>query len=254
MSGIDEYTALMLHMDGSEDGDSSIYEHTVVANGSPTWQETPAKWGNSIYFKASEHEYLSVSDHPVFAFGTQKFTIDFWVYGRPSTTGAFYAQYNNSDQSNRTAIKMYNTTTVMFYIISGGNYAFRIISDDGLPATQWNHIAVVRNGLTTNDWYLFINGHNGSPTIDYDPSSSVPNYDQGPTIGYFYHSVPQYMSSYMDELRVSVGIARWKKDFTPPINPYDEFVGPGNIFGKERAGAFTFGSKVDDVWYLGTDS
>lgn len=84
MPGIDAYTVLMLHMDGTDEGttftDSSTSAHTVTANG-----QTNTEIGQSMFGSASGQfdgtdDYLSIPDSADWNFGNGDFTIDFWVY------------------------------------------------------------------------------------------------------------------------------------------------------------------------------
>jgi len=90
------------------------------------------------------------------------------------------------------------------------------VSDAGVvsaPAGQWNHIAVVRNGSSFN---VYVNGAAGTAvtfagTIQSSTSSLISG---------VYASTLGSVNGYIDELRVTKGIARYTANFTPPTAPF----------------------------------
>jgi hypothetical protein len=155
-------------------------------------------------------DYL-VSNTPstdVYAFGTGDFTIECWVYVantsgvkiiydcRPSTSPTFEPLiYING------ANAIYNT-----------NNADRITGTSAISATTWQHIAVCRSGTSTK---LFVDGTQvGSTYTDTNTYICPAN---RPFIGAESTSGGTgYMNGYIDDLRVTKGIARYTTTFTPP--------------------------------------
>ena len=92
----------------------------------------------------------------------------------------------------------------------------------GSYGSDWNHYAIVRNGTT---WKCYQNGiQTGIDTnITAEPRSDVNTF----YIGRRVWSNTTCAKGYIDEFRISKGVARWTSNFTPPARPYstvnDEF-------------------------------
>jgi len=106
---------------------------------------------------------------------------------------------------------------------------------------QWVHIAAVKNGSSIK---IYENGtETGSGTL-----SSIYNSGQPVSIGGLNSNSPiNFLGGYIDELRISKGIARWTSDFTPPSVPYGDYKTAGtrikevDISGSNPAG----GTKIE---------
>jgi len=229
----DSYTTLLLHCDGSVDGslsitDSSLYTKTINRYGSTQIKNAVYKFGEgSCYFNgASQTDYLSVAASSDWAFGTGDFTVDCWVYITNLNPGSTY-YYDQTIFSNLVDIKL-----ACFLMHAGGAPAFYNGSaeyDSTLPVTlnAWTHVAFVRySGVL----YMFTNGiigYSGAMTTNFTNSSSA--YYIGGMGGSNY----RYVYGYIDELRVSKGIARWTSNF----NPYNE------VYYLSTPASYTYGRR-----------
>ncbi|MPN39632.1 hypothetical protein SDC9_187160 [bioreactor metagenome] len=90
------------------------------------------------------------------------------------------------------------------------------ITSASFTASQWHHFAFIRSG---NNFCLAVDGALGSAStysgaLDYDSSQPVMiGYQTGQSSAFYY-------DGYIDEFRVSKGIARWTSNFTPPTSEY----------------------------------
>ena len=236
MAGIDTYTKLLLHCDGADGSttfsDSSNNNHTVTANGSVEIDTAQSKFGGaSGLFTSTSSDYLSVPDSADWNFGSNPFTVDFWI--RP---------IEDLDSQNRGFFRQrVDWGNQIFCFVDGGRLSLRVKSGSvitvslgmaspyGWTANTWYHIAVIRGwGGNTDDWALCIDGTAEATVTD---SDSVPDYaapfevgraeDAGGTLYYF--------NGHIDEFRVSKGIARWTSNFTPPTKAYSKGTGGGLI-------------------------
>jgi len=91
-----------------------------------------------------------------------------------------------------------------------------------LAQNTWYHVAVVRDG--SNNLDVYIDGVKGGST--YSTSWDI-NSSDALQIGKEASNGGASFSGYLDEFRISKGVARWTSDFTPPARPYstvnDEF-------------------------------
>jgi hypothetical protein len=89
---------------------------------------------------------------------------------------------------------------------AGGN-----VGDD-----QWHHVALVRNSGTTT---LYVDGTSAGSYADtdsYSDNSGSPR----PLIGTRYDNTKGNFKGYMDDLRLTVGVARYTSNFTPPTTAH----------------------------------
>ena len=105
----------------------------------------------------------------------------------------------------------------MFYESTAGDpYFFHTSSV--LAFNQWYHIALTRQGQTLRG---FVDGLQfATQTID---ESNIFNLSLGFAMGIGGNSWDEqlsYTSDYIDELRITKGVARYTSNFTPPTEPF----------------------------------
>jgi hypothetical protein len=212
----DANTSLLLHFDG----DVSTSAHVVTSNGNPQLDPATTKVGfnGSMYFDGGTT--LTLPDSSDWDFGNGDFTIDFWVRHTSLTSDTWYtymAQYEGEDDRSSLSVKyddVGSTFGLFFRFLVGA--AGVIILNSGIPAgislNIWYHIAVVRYG---NEWNLYKDGISVASDTH---SITAPTYN-GPLYIGNRGTAPSFIG-YMDELRISKGIARWTSNFTPEIGPY----------------------------------
>ena len=217
----DVYTKLLIHSNTSNDNttfaDSSSSGHSITRAGNTQHKTVQSKIGaTSMYFDGSS-DYLIISDSSDWAFGGDDFTIDFWI--RPvadSTLMTVYSQFSidsGSGNSILVAVRDMDGATDNEHVYlrvsnvgtdNGSNYT----SDtDSLTANVWQHVAVVRNG---DNLIAFVDG---TQVMDITHSGTIHDSNRELWIGKT-HNRSYDMYGYIDELRVSKGIARWTSDFT----------------------------------------
>jgi hypothetical protein len=220
---IDYNTKLLMHFDGYDTSTDIRDEckHLVTVSGNAKIKTNQYEFGgSSCYFDGTATAFLMVPDSNDWNFGNGDFTIDCWI--RTSGDGCVVQSPYGITGANG-----YNTWVIRvtsgFASLMGGwnisNYVY-ITSVTRVDNGAWHHIAGVRNG---NNWYLFVDGKleataYGSFTIVYPPNYqlhvgqiSVYSSDAG-------QSYP--FTGWIDELRITKGLARWTTDFTPPTSPY----------------------------------
>ena len=166
-------------------------------------------------FKGSG-DYLSLADSDDWNFGTGDFTIDFWVrFNDVSVEQHFIAQYQDVDNL---AIELYKSTLgsgnrLSFAWKYNGTYLVNATSAALTWSTGvWYHLAIVRHNGSVN---LYRDGI----TVLSAVLSGMGNISGDLEIGRRWDGY--YVNGYLDELRISKGIARWTSNFTPPSAPYD---------------------------------
>jgi hypothetical protein len=202
----DANTKLLLHFNGDE-SDSA---HEVTFYGAPQINATTAKFDGAYYFDGSS--YLSVPDSDDWAFGNGSFTIDCWV-NATAIIGHWQCIYHQTDNSKYQRF-MYNSVNIRFD--EYGGLGTVIEGTYSMNTGVWYHLALVRN---VNSWNIYIDGVSLVNTTD---TSTLSNIIGDLEIGRETAGTADYFTGYIDELRISKGIARWTENFDVPTEAYTE--------------------------------
>ena len=218
--GIDTNTVLMLHMDGVNDGttftDSSDSPHTMTAAGDAHTDTAIKKFGTASYQGDGTGDELSAPDSTDWDFDTGNFTIDAWIYPLSMAVGQndIVAQEPSGDAGGWEFVLR---TSGKISMAAGTSYpptqytsASVVVSND-----SWQHVAAERNGGTFKMYVDGVEKHSVS-------SFTMPDIADVFTVGASRHGgVGSYgFNGYIDELRISKGVARFGGAFTPPTVPY----------------------------------
>lgn len=202
---------LLLHLDNNVIDDTG----KTITNNNVTFSDTVKKFGTHSAIFNGTTSYLSVADSDDWDFGTGDFTIDAWVRFTSVFNAYLVAHYQ--DESNYWALYYdYGQSRLAFFdsinpiTIVSSNNSFLPIAD------TWYHIAVVRNsGVIT----LYVNGIALTLSTNNNPGGNIGSNSGLLNIGSLYSSFGG-LNGYIDELRISKGIAYWTSNFTPKILPY----------------------------------
>lgn len=206
-----EYVTLLLHMDGANGSstftENSYLQNTVTANGSVISTAQSKFGGASGYFDGAT-SYLSAAELQL---GTHDFTIEAWIYPVNLTNAGAILNQGDTDSTGNFLFLIESPGIIVFY---ADNFP-RLIGTTNVSTNQWSHVALVRSGST---YALFVNGvadgtytgthnHNGSPFKIGDGFGGV-----------------RFFDGYIDEVRITKGVARYTANFVPPteafLNPF----------------------------------
>jgi hypothetical protein len=147
-------------------------------------------------------DYLSIPSSSNLAFGTGDFTIEFWLY--LNSQGTFIIYDPRTTEPQIVPVIYTYLGQIKFYV----NGVDRIVGST-LSATTWHHIAVCRSGSSTK---LFVNGTQSGSTY-----SDSNNYIQTRVVFCVYPGdLTSYFNGYLDDIRITKGVARYTSNFTPP--------------------------------------
>jgi hypothetical protein len=203
---------LLLHGDGTSGSttitDSSSNAVSVTANGNAQIDTAVKKFGTgSIEFDGSG-DYLSIngSTYPIDLSGD--FTIEFFVRHKVATGNQKYID-TRSDTVGTTEALLIDINTNFRLFIDGSD---RLLGNAGAPSVNtWYHIAIVRSG-TSIKYFL-----NGTEELDYTQSTPRDyTLDYVWEIGVNTSRITNYLNGYLDELRITSGVARYTSNFTSP--------------------------------------
>jgi len=221
--GNDQYTKLLLHCNGADAStsfpDASAKGHTVTAVADAQVDTAQKVFGSASAKFDGTGDYLSVADSVDWYMGTGKFTIDFRLRFS-SVLSSIYLFAQTETPGQDTAFCVWNT---------GGTDNLRFGIKDNSPTNSvdlrgdfvaaintWYHIAVIRGwGGVTNNWAITLNG---TAVVTEMEADDWPNFAAALTIGG--RADDACLGGWIEEFRVSKGIARWTANFTPPTIPY----------------------------------
>jgi len=217
----DSYTKSLLHFDGSDASTTFTDESgkTWTAYGNAQIDTAQSKFGGASGLFDGTGDYITSPDSADLYFDGD-FTIDFWVrFNSLPSSGAymsFYAQ--RVDGNNQLFFGINNTSGTYkgrFYNQTGGTLTIDLFENlSGTTSTNtWYHIAIIRSG---NDFKLFKDGVQCGSTLT--DSSPVTDFGASVYVGVFGSSF--YLNGWVDEFRISKGVARWTANFTPPTAAY----------------------------------
>ena len=216
---IDSYTKLLLHCNGT-DGSTTIPDSGNTNHGNATiggnaqLDTAYKKFGTASLLLDGTGDYINFADHVDWNFGAGDFTIDFRV--RFNSVAGFQFLCEQVDGSEKMRIyKDGDTIAFNHSYNSGASSVYAVSGSLSLVVDTWYHVAFVRNGT---DFRLYLDGvsiasNTGDVTLDdisspfYIGSSATPS---------------DYFNGWIDEFRVSKGIARWTSDFSGSL-PSSEY-------------------------------
>ena len=215
-----QYTKLLLHMDGVNDGttftDSSncAPRHTITANGDVTNTRAQAKIGDSSIKFDGTGDYLTVPDSSDWAFGTDNFTVEFWLNHQSVATGNSAITFSPSTDKRQLfgyvdagdgLFKLYLTSDGSNWDIASG------VSMGTATLDSWKHYAIVRSGTS---FYTF---QDGTQISTFTSSASM--YDSSDALSIGRYAGGNELNGYMDEIRIS-NSARYTSAFTPSTTAF----------------------------------
>lgn len=218
--------SLLLHMDGANNSttftDSSPDPKTVTVGGNTKISTAQSKFGGSSALFDGANDWLFIATAGTYDWLTaslQSWTIECW-FNVPTVTGTknlVSKGTNNSTQASVLCNVSGNQVSVSFYKSSAyGGVAS--VSTNTLTANTWNHYAAVYNAVDRS-LRVFLNGEMGSVvTLESSSNYSVPN-GNGLRIGEYSSGEFDY-SNYIDEFRITQGVARYLTNFTPPTEAF----------------------------------
>jgi hypothetical protein len=219
-------TVLLLHGDGTN-GSTIIVDSskvagspkTVTAVGDAQISTAESKFGGSSIAFDGTGNYLTVPDNTAFEFGSGDFTLETWAYfvnfsASPINTVASKGPVG-SVGTKFYSLQANGSGNILFYFRSGSPF----LTGSVVSANTWVHLAVTRSA---NVFTLWVNG-SSSATITSSTSLAV----GGPLIigsqSFDPGAANRTMTGYIDDLRITKGVARYTANFTPPTAPFPDF-------------------------------
>ena len=213
--------SLLLH--GNADGsgnilDSSPSPKTVSKFGNtasatpPSYPNSNSSFGNAIAFDGTG-DNLRIGPSSDFTFGTGDFTCECWTYISAYDDKGLFQQttssFSFSGPTNSVAVGTNATKTWQIYAKNTNtNSTVEYVTN------TWHHVALIRHNAVTK---LYVNG-TAVITVNSDDTNYTGTYFG---VGSIFNTTISF-NGYIDEMRVTKGIARYTSNFTPPTAPFPD--------------------------------
>jgi hypothetical protein len=186
--------------------------------GSAAISTTQSKYGGSSMYFAGSPNYLQLSNpNANVQLGSGNFTIEMWVNFNSAAGTQILNNYGyEGGSTNYSYLFYYSSSTIRFANSTDGSAGTS--QDNSLGAFTptvgtWYHLALVRNGATVTcyaDGTALSAPYNiAARTIFFPGNAST--FTLGANAG-------NYFSGYIDDFRITKGVARYTTNFTPPTS------------------------------------
>ena len=214
---------LLLSCDGAHGArdliDSSQYKKTITTVGGVEIRSTQSKWGGtSAYFDGNNNSYAAIQNSIEFDLASQEFTIEVWLYLIASgpAGSAIFGRWGAAPSTNTDFLLAIVGGKLLF--VAGWTTGIELNGPEAFPGGAWVHVAVTRLG---NVWTLWQGGvavatQTSAFAIPYTPLQSLRISRWDDTASFF--------QGYIDDLRITKGVARYTSDFTPPVSAFSAAV------------------------------
>jgi hypothetical protein len=230
-SGNDSFTKILLHLNGTNasttfpDTNTGGSAHTWTAAGNAQITTGDYKFGGSSALFDGVGDYITTPDSVDFTLGAGAFTIDtwfkclaaggavLWIAGQCNSTGTTATTSFTLQRTAGNVIKATMSDGAALTTVTGTTQFTNALN------TGWHHLALVRTG---NILRLFLDGVQEGGDVAF--TATVNDSANQFSVGRPGEQAGNEWNGNMDEFRLSVGIARWTANFTPPQKLYDTAV------------------------------
>ncbi len=197
-------TSLLLNTVNAGIFDNAMMNDLVTV-GNAQISTSVKKYGTGSMAFDGSGDWLTTVNSPNFDLSTGSWTIEGWMY---VTGGTYYrtmvAKRVASGAACEWEFGVSNTSTLYFY-----RTGTAVNGSTTVPSNTWVHAAVTYDGTTLR---MFQNG-----TVVYTQSGlTAASGTNNVTVGNYGASGDQPWFGYIDDLRITKGVARYTANFTPP--------------------------------------
>lgn len=208
----DWLSVLSLHHFAGADGATTFTDQKGIAwthAGLAQIDTAQSKFGGSSLYIPANGRIQTAADDPGYAFGTGDWTVECFIRlaAAPSSFGIIFDSRNGGIEIKPT-VYVDSSRRINYFV--GGSAV--ITTAAMLALSTWHHLAVVRSGGTTT---VYIDGAAAGTLAD------SYNYTQARMgWGDSTYSPGSPINGWLDECRVTKGVARYAGAFTPPSAPF----------------------------------
>jgi hypothetical protein len=168
------------------------------------------KYGTGSIAFDGTGDYLTIPFSQNFVFGAGNWTVELWVYLNSTGRQGFVALEDNNGTNVPWEIGLNASNKFRALVQTSGGQV--VIDGTTTPSTStWYHIAAVRNGATVT---LYVNGT--SEATGSVSTNALVAETNSVYVGQYAYGFQ--FNGYIDDLRITKGIARYVQNFTPPTS------------------------------------
>ena len=214
---LDQYynsCSLLCHFDSLNPAgrfiDNSRNNFKITSSGNVTVDNNIYKFGGGSGLFDGTDDYLLINYNSAFNFGTNSFTWETWIYPTNiSGIDGIYATSGGAGANPKFVIHLNaGTPSIHYNGLTNGSDIYTTATS-AVSINTWTHLAFVRNG---SNWTWYINGNSAGTGTN---NTNITFTSQPTYIGYGGESYFTQFNGYIDELRVTKGVARYTSNFTP---------------------------------------
>ena len=215
----DAYDKLLLHFNETSGTTSYSNDNPLSKLGTLNGGATigaAGKFGTAITLDGTD-DYISLINSDDWKYGTGDYTIDFWTkFNSIAVNQAFFNQ--RLDDTHQIYAYWATANLLRFRVADGSLYATSVYAPWTPTTGTWYHIAIVRSSGVLK---IYLNGTSMALTYDNGTGAeNIPHIAGNLNVGMINHGSTFYLNGYIDEFRISKGIARWTSNFTPSTTAY----------------------------------
>lgn len=217
--------SVLLHLDGANGSttftDSSQNGFALSASGSAALSDAQVKFGTAALALNGSSAVYGQTYNAALNVNTPStsFTVECWAYLTALSGDPYLVTANNSGNTARWAMQVYGGR-LAFY--SGGSGS-PPVGSAAIPTNQWVHLAVCYD-TSTGVLKTFVGGvqdFSGSGVLN----TATANMRLELGAAYFNNS--NFANGYIDDVRITKGVARYNATFTPPASAFPGAAGGG---------------------------
>ena len=218
-----------MHCDGTDSSTTftDVMGKTVTPNGNAHIHTGEKKFGSASCLLDGNSDYLSVTYGSSLSLISGDFTIECWIY--PIALTAANMEIINKDGVSGTSYAQYdfaiNSSGKLIAFLGNGNGVSpsgQSFGPSGTTVTTgaWHHVALVKTGSVcmgfldgVQEWTTTI-----TATMYEGSKALLIGYQTG--VG-----ATAYFNGYIDDIRITKGVARYTATFTPPTAAFPDVIG-----------------------------
>jgi hypothetical protein len=212
--------SLLLHMNGANGGsvftDNSPRSKTANFIDNPITRTDKFKFPPSSFFgdttTSNNGSAIWFASNPDFGFGTGEFTIEFFI-NTIYITSSRRTVMSFGESTGSAKITIYAAKLEWF------TYSSYVLQSTDIANGAWRHVAITRKNST---YYLFIDGKKVSESatagsVDMPANLLIVGAGNRASL-----STRSAFPGWLDDIRITKGVARYTADFTPPTEPFPD--------------------------------
>jgi len=198
-------TSLLLNTVNAGIFDNAMMNDLVTV-GNAQISTSVKKYGTGSMAFDGTGDWLTFIDSPNVQLGSGDFTIEGWIY--LSALGSARGFFSKGTSTTGISFGVNSLNQLVFSYT-----ATALTATTPLLISTWYYVAVVRSGSATGNLKIYLNG-----SVDATSGGAVTDNFNQTSIGYVGadRAATSPMNGYIDDLRITKGVARYTANFTPP--------------------------------------